>query len=138
LRLAAEGAESILVAELDGAIRGVLSVRWRGGCDGDRPWFYGAEVHRAWRNLGIGTALWAAGEDLARSRGCAEAALDVEVINTAARRLYERLGYYVVRPHVHTWRSVDPGTGEVIAHGQADTWAMRKLLLAASKEGLRQ
>ncbi|MGE5574285.1 MAG: GNAT family N-acetyltransferase [Bacillota bacterium] len=51
----------------------------------------------AWRGQGIGTQLIAAAEAQAASIGLARCSLDVEMSNTDARRLYERLGYRHVR-----------------------------------------
>lgn len=45
------------------------------------------------RGKGVGSALVAAVERLARRRGCRELRLEVRVDNDAAIRLYERLGY---------------------------------------------
>lgn len=129
LNVAAAGEESFLVAEADAEVIGMLSIRWSGGCDGVRPWFYGAEVRPDWRRRGVGTAMWAEGEALALGRGLSEAALDVEVSNEDARRLYERLGYVVIGPHLHQWQAIDPDTEQVTATGTSETWAMRKQLV---------
>lgn len=128
LQLAADGAETFLVAVVDGHAVGMLSVRWTCACDDDRPWLYGAEVLSPWRNRGIGTLLWKEAERIARSRGAEQVSLDVERANSAARRLYERLGYKIIRQHEHHWRSIDPVSGAVIASGTSDTWLMRKHL----------
>jgi GNAT superfamily N-acetyltransferase len=45
------------------------------------------------RGRGVGTALARAAEELVASRGHGRASLSVSASNTAARRLYERLGY---------------------------------------------
>jgi len=97
LQLANNGEETFLVAEVDGHAVGMLSVRWSGGCDGGRPWLYGGEVLPQWRNRGIGTLLWNEAERIARRRGAVQVSLDVERANSAARRLYERLGYVIMR-----------------------------------------
>lgn len=128
LQLAKSGEETFLVAELAGHAVGMLSVRWSGGCDGDRPWFYGGEVLPPWRNRGIGTLLWDEAERIARRRGAAQVSLDVERANGAARRLYERLGYVIIKQHEHRWRSIDPVSGAVLSSGTSDTWIMRKEL----------
>lgn len=51
------------------------------------------DVVPALRNRGIGSALVATAERLARDLGHTDAVLAVEVDNRAAHRLYERLGY---------------------------------------------
>jgi ribosomal protein S18 acetylase RimI-like enzyme len=129
LQLARSGGETFLVAEVDGHAVGVLSVRWAGGCDDDRPWLYGGEVLPQWRNKGIGTLLWNEAERIARHRGAAQVSLDVERANKQARRLYERLGYVIIRQHEHRWRSIDPVSGATVASGTSDTWIMRKELV---------
>ena len=126
LQLAKSGEETFLVAEVDGHAVGMLSVRWCGVCDGGRPWLYGGEVLPQWRNRGIGTRLWNEAERIARSRGAAQVSLDVERANGAARRLYERLGYVIIQQHEHTWRSIDPVSGALLASGTSDAWIMRK------------
>ncbi len=48
------------------------------------------------QNLGIGTHLLTAAEQVLRNRGYARAEVSVEKNNTGARRLYERQGYHMV------------------------------------------
>ncbi|MGE5592855.1 MAG: GNAT family N-acetyltransferase [Betaproteobacteria bacterium] len=50
-------------------------------------------VMPAWRNQGIGTMLLAAAQETAKAAGLTKCSLDVELGNTEARKLYERLGY---------------------------------------------
>jgi ribosomal protein S18 acetylase RimI-like enzyme len=120
-----EDRESLLVADLDGQVIGAVSIRWDGGCDAPNPWIYGGEVLPERRHQGIGTRLWQEAHRLCRFRGSRAASLDVDVTNVGARRLYERLGYVVLRPHEHHWVARDRETTAVIAHGTADTWLMR-------------
>jgi ribosomal protein S18 acetylase RimI-like enzyme len=129
LQLAKRGEETFLVAELDGHAVGMLSVRWAGSCDGNRPWLYGGEVLPQWRRQGIGTLLWGEAERIARHYGATQVSLDVERTNGQARRLYERLGYAIIRRHAHPWCSIDPVSGAVCASGTSDTWIMRKELV---------
>jgi ribosomal protein S18 acetylase RimI-like enzyme len=133
LHLAEAGGEDFVVARLDGAIRGIVSVKWAGGCDPPHPWIYGAEVSPASRGRGIGTALWDEAERRCSHRGATSASLDVDTDNQRARQLYERLGYQVVRRHVHHWQDLDPETMLVRAEGHSDTWLMRKSLRALSQ-----
>jgi ribosomal protein S18 acetylase RimI-like enzyme len=128
LRAAEHGDETMLVAVADAEVLGVTSVRWADGCDPPHPWLYGLHVAADHRRRGIGRALMAAGEDVARERGAAYLSLDVDRADDRAVGFYRGLGYRTVRPHEHRWRSVDPHTGAVLATGTADTWIMRRPL----------
>ena len=55
----------------------------------------GLAVAPAWRGRGVGTALLAAAEDWARAQGAERMMLDLDVHNSGAQRLYERVGYQV-------------------------------------------
>jgi GNAT superfamily N-acetyltransferase len=68
---------------------GHAHVDWRS----DPPEVQNLFVADSHRRRGVATSLSAAVEDLARSRGHARVALDVDVENAAARALYEKLGY---------------------------------------------
>ena len=54
-------------------------------------------VTKAYRNLGIGSALIREAEIYARKIGIRDIVFHVEKSNTSAFRLYERLGYKVFR-----------------------------------------
>ncbi|WP_158228155.1 GNAT family N-acetyltransferase [Pseudonocardia sp. MH-G8] len=125
IRYTESGAEQLLVAETDARIVGAVSIRWNGGCDPPNPWIYGGEVEGARRGRGVGSLLWREAHRLCAARGASAASLDVDLTNTAARRLYERLGYEVVGPHAHRWVARDLETGAVTAEGVAGTWLMR-------------
>ena len=56
-----------------------------------------------WQNQGIGTRLLARAEAILRYQGLAVAELSVSKPNTAAQRLYERLGYRVVGEEDDGW-----------------------------------
>ncbi|KOV88359.1 GNAT family N-acetyltransferase [Nocardia sp. NRRL S-836] len=93
--------------------RGVLLTAWRGGLViGDvylwlepaeepeirrylpeTPLVTHLEIHRDHRRQGVGTSLIGAAERLLADRGHDEVALAVEIGNTAAAKLYTRLGY---------------------------------------------
>ncbi|RJL23661.1 GNAT family N-acetyltransferase [Bailinhaonella thermotolerans] len=90
-----------LVAEMDGEIVGVVSVR-------ARSWFpetahvfdiAGLVVAVSARRLGVASALLSAAERKAAEAGAVKLSLKVLSTNTAAQRLYERHGYTVEGRH---------------------------------------
>lgn len=95
------------------------------------PWLYGLTVVAERRGEGIGTQLIREAERLCIDRGASHASLDVDIDNLGALRLYERLGYRIVGPHQHHWRTIDHDSGEVLAQGAAATWLMRATLGSA-------
>ena len=132
VRHAIDGREQLLVAEAAGQVLGAVSVHWEEGCDPPHPWIYGGEVLADWRGRGIGSLLWQAAHEECMSRGHEAVSLDVDVENVAARRLYERLGYDLVGPHLHRWAARDRA-GRITGQGTADTWLMRCRLTLPSR-----
>jgi ribosomal protein S18 acetylase RimI-like enzyme len=128
LQAAARGAEDMLVAATPSRIVGAVSIRWSAGCDPPHPWLYGLHVAADVRRRGVGRALMAAAEELARRHGAGHLSLDVDVDEAGAIAFYTALGYFVVRPHRHRWRALDPRTGSVIREGTAPTLIMRRAL----------
>jgi ribosomal protein S18 acetylase RimI-like enzyme len=91
-----------------------------------KAYIYSFRVHPAYRNLGIGTRLLEAAEaDLTRRR-VEVASLNVARDNQAARRLYERRGYRVVRAEPGVWQYVDHQGDVRSVHEPA--WRMEKSL----------
>jgi ribosomal protein S18 acetylase RimI-like enzyme len=78
------------------------------------------------QNLGIGTWLLQEAENVIREHRFATAELSVETSNTAAKRLYERLGYHTVREHRELW-SVTTPDGKQLEFDEEE-WIMRKTL----------
>jgi ribosomal protein S18 acetylase RimI-like enzyme len=78
------------------------------------------------QNMGIGSHLIVAAERLLENQGYAIAELGVEKNNPHARRLYERMGYQVVKENIEAWEFTTP-EGESV-HSVADEWIMRKRL----------
>jgi ribosomal protein S18 acetylase RimI-like enzyme len=76
------------------------------------------------RNLGIGTQLMSCAENQLARRGYAVAEVGVQRDNLNARRLYERLGYQVVRQITEEYRYTTPDGVE--AHHVVDQWLLRK------------
>ena len=93
---------------------------------------YALRVLPALQNLGIGTRLIAAVEDLLQKRGYKIVELGVEKDNPGAKRLYERLGYRVLRDNLEKREIVTPdGRG---VQECADEWIMHKLLLRFTRK----
>jgi ribosomal protein S18 acetylase RimI-like enzyme len=128
LMAAERGDESTTVAEVDGRIVGVVSVRWDEGCDPPNPWLYGLQVAEEHRRLGLGRALIGAVEDAATQRGADQVSLDVDLDDDAVTHFYEDLGYVVLGPHLHHWRTLDPHTGAMLDEGTSPTLIMRRAL----------
>ncbi len=78
------------------------------------------------QNLGIGSRLIATAENLLGNRGYRMAEVGVEKTNPHAQRLYERLGYLVVKDNIEEWNFITPDRQSV--HMIADEWIMRKRL----------
>ncbi|MFI6940059.1 GNAT family N-acetyltransferase [Streptomyces sp. NPDC050418] len=110
------GESTYLLAWRDGRPVGHAEVRWNGcaapevraavaGC----PEINGLAVAGELRSQGIGSALIAAAEELARERRLPAIGLGVDESNPRAAALYERLGYRPVVPYVDRWAYVDRG-----------------------------
>lgn len=78
------------------------------------------------QGLGIGTKLIEAAEGLLRERGFHTAEIGVEIDNTAAKRLYERLGYVTVREVNESWDYTTPDGEHFIVNEHG--WDMHKPL----------
>lgn len=128
LQAADHGGDSMVVAVLPPRVVGVVSIRWRHGCDPPHPWLYGLHVAATCRRQGVGRALMGAAEDLARRRGVDCLSLDVDTDDDTAQSFYAALGYTFVRPHNHRWRSIDPSTGAVLSEGVVPTLVMERSL----------
>lgn len=90
--------EASLLARADGELVGLANL----GLRGTDAWVGGVGVVPAHRGGGIGEALMRGLADEARRRGAERVWLEVIEGNTAALRLYEKLGYGYVRD-VEVW-----------------------------------
>jgi hypothetical protein len=97
--------EASLLARADGELIGLANL----GLRGSDAWVGGVGVVPAHRGGGVGEALMRGLADEARSRGAERVWLEVIEANTAALRLYEKLGYGHVRD-VEVW-SLPGGQG---------------------------
>lgn len=79
------------------------------------------------QNLGIGTRLIASAERRLKARGFRLSELGVEKDNPRAQRLYERLGYQIVRDHIDEWEYTPPDGAPI--HVRSDEWILHKLLV---------
>ena len=83
------GSDRIYVAESDGEFAGYIAVEVHDGF----IYIDDISVGSGYRGFGIGTMLIGAAEAYAAELGIGISVLHVEVQNTSALRLYERLGY---------------------------------------------
>jgi ribosomal protein S18 acetylase RimI-like enzyme len=83
--------ESLLVAEIDGALVGAVIA----GFDGVRGWIYHLAVAPAHRRRGIATRLMRGAEAALRARGCSKINLQVRPTNESVVAFYRALGYQV-------------------------------------------
>ena len=90
------GEERIFVAE-DEDVVAYLSFEVHHEPDMDYIYLDDLSVTKAYRNLGIGSALIREAEIYARKIGIRDIVFHVEKSNTSAFRLYKRLGYKVFR-----------------------------------------
>lgn len=85
--------ESLLVAEIDGAVDRVLVGAVIAGFDGVRGWIYHLAVAPTHRRRGIATRLVRAAEAALRARGCSKINLQVRATNQSVVAFYRALGY---------------------------------------------
>ncbi len=84
-----------LVAVADGQVVGGVWMSMTGPRATDTAWIYDLQVNPEARGQGVARALMAAAQDHARAHGAAAVGLNVFGDNTAARSLYDSLGYTV-------------------------------------------
>ncbi len=87
---------------------------------------YALRVLAPLQNAGIGTRLIGAAESLLLERGYRTAEIGVEKDNPPAKRLYERLGYQVIRENLEEWEVLTPD-GQLLKES-ADEWILQKNL----------
>jgi ribosomal protein S18 acetylase RimI-like enzyme len=63
-------------------------------------------VHPEYRQRGVGRALLAAAETLARRRNCCKITLEVREDNLPAQRLYRSIGFAEATPVMHFWHKL--------------------------------
>jgi aminoglycoside 6'-N-acetyltransferase I len=119
-----ERAEVFVAARPEGQVVGFVEVAlrtWAEGCASSPVGYIeGWYVDPVARGEGVGTALIAAAEEWARSRGCLEMASSVEVGNEDGRRRHHRLGYQEVGVLVHFRKRLHPdGAGGLAPPGEA-------------------
>jgi ribosomal protein S18 acetylase RimI-like enzyme len=79
---------------VDGGIAGHLWIGPRVPGNGREWWIWDVEVDPAWRGRGVGRTVLRLAEDEARACGATEIGLQVFADNSAARHLYQALGYH--------------------------------------------
>jgi len=99
------GWRELLVAEIDGALVGTVSIRESAAAG--TMHLFALEVAPAWRRRGIGTAIVRRVLAEARQRQLRSVYLEVRVDNPA-RRMYHRLGFRRVgKPFLNAWWRFD-------------------------------
>jgi ribosomal protein S18 acetylase RimI-like enzyme len=121
-----KGENVILIAELNGFPVGRLWVDLAKRQQDSTGVLWAFAVLPPLQNLGIGTRLIAVAESILRSQGFRIAEIGAEKDNPRARRLYERLGYHIIRDNLEEWDVTTP-EGKVI-HEVSDEWIMQKVL----------
>lgn len=106
LERAAQGLEDYLVVRAPGG-QPVAKMRVDYASENDTAVFSQLVTMSPLQGLGIATMLIDVGEQRARARGRAFAALGVEDDNQRARRLYQRLGYQPVNRQRASWEFED-------------------------------
>ncbi|MDX1389162.1 MAG: GNAT family N-acetyltransferase [Acidobacteriota bacterium] len=92
---------TLIVAEVEGEVVGVVEVGLRShadGCDPSRPvgFVEGWYILPRHRRKGIGSALISSAESWSREQGCTELASDTRIENDESQRAHEALGFEVV------------------------------------------
>jgi ribosomal protein S18 acetylase RimI-like enzyme len=102
-RLIADGAAEYLLgaADADSPAAGVVQLRFRHSVwtGSDDAWLEDVYVGDGARGTGLGRALTEFAMERARERGCGRIQLDVNTANTAAKTLYESLGFSPWQDH---------------------------------------
>ncbi len=94
-RMAVNGGQTTLVAEHDGRVVGMATVHVRWAINSDSPMgrLVSVVVDSDHRSRGVGAALIAAAERVARDAGCDRMEVTSAAERDDAHRFYERLGY---------------------------------------------
>ena len=88
-------------------------------------YIYGFRIRPDYRGLGIGSRLLSSVESDLIRRGFMRISVNVARDNYAARRLYEREGYYVVAPEPGIWSYLDENGHRRVVNEPA--WRMEKI-----------
>jgi GNAT superfamily N-acetyltransferase len=97
------------------------------------PRFWAFRVMRPFQGLGLGSQLFRIGENVLTMRHFAGCEVGVEKTNSAARRLYEKMGYRLCYEQVEEY-SYETPNGE-IRYGRADQWILQKKLKLTHADG---
>lgn len=123
------GRQVMLVAEVDGSPKGQTWIDLFAGRERLAGVIWAVRVHPDLYGRGVGTLLICESERVIRAHGLRAAELEVEAANTAARRLYQRLGYLITGRLGHTYSYMTP-EGTPREHA-LDLFQMRKDLDSA-------
>ncbi|MBZ0298972.1 MAG: GNAT family N-acetyltransferase [Anaerolineae bacterium] len=125
---AEQGEIAFLVADLNGFPVGQVWVDFVRQAEAGVGVIWALRVLEPLQNLGIGSHLIRAAESAITARRLRTAEIAVSVENLAARRLYERLGYRVIRAQDERWSYA---TLDGVLHPVEEReWILRKTLEA--------
>jgi ribosomal protein S18 acetylase RimI-like enzyme len=95
--------------------------------------FWAFRVMQPFQGLGLGSQLFRVGENILAIRRFTSCEVGVEKTNSAARLLYEKMGYRLCYEQVEKYSYVTPN-GEARG-GRADQWILKKKLKLADADG---
>ena len=107
-----------LVAVIDNEIVGQIVADF--GATYKLPCLYALRVKDKFQNQGIGTKLIIAVEEKLKEKGFKKLYIEVEIHNDSAKKLYERLGYTVVRQRLDSFTYTHNGVQKVFSEEVCD------------------
>jgi len=117
----------MLIAEADHFPIGQLWIDLTKRREQSIGFLWSLRVFIPFQNLGIGTRLIASAEQQLKAQRFRISELSVEKDNSRAQRLYQRLGYQIVRDNLEVWEYTPPNGTPVQV--RSDVWILHKFLV---------